>query len=418
VKILKALGVIVAVAILLLVGVGFLLPRNVEVERSAVIRADAATVFSYINNLEKLHSWSPWADLDPAMQVEFSGPESGVGASMSWSSAEPQVGNGAQKIIASESDKRVVTELEFEGKKGGESEFELVPQNSATEVIWRFRADFGVNPIARYFGLMVDQMLGEQYDVGLAKLRGLVEGLPSIVTEEVRYSVGDTRLNGYFAYPRNAQKVPAILVVHEWWGHNDYARKRAEMLAELGYVAFALDMYGDGKVTGHPKEANAFMMEVISNAEVAKARFEKGLELLKQHPSADPEKLAAVGYCFGGAVSISMARLGSDLDGVVSFHGALEGLAPVAEDGVNTRFLVLNGADDPFVTAEAKATFKSEMDAAQLQYEFVDYPGAVHAFTNPDADEKGEAYGLPLKYNAEADQDSWQRMQAFFKEIF
>lgn len=417
-KILKALGVILAVAILLLVGIGFLLPQNVEVERTALVKADAPTIFAYANSLEKFHSWSPWADLDPAMQVEFSGPESGVGASMSWSSAEPRVGNGAQKIVVSERDKRVVTELEFDGKKSGESEFVLVPQDSATQVIWRFRADFGVNPIARYFGLMIDQMLGEHYDVGLAKLRGLVEGLPSIITEEVRYSVGDTRLNGYFAYPRVAQKVPAILVVHEWWGHNDYARKRAEMLAELGYVAFALDMYGDGKVTGHPKEANAFMMEVISNAEVAKARFEKGLELLKQHPAADPEKLAAVGYCFGGAVSLSMARLGSDLDGVVSFHGALEGLAPVAEGGVNTRFLVLNGADDPFVTAEAKETFKAQMDAAQLKYEFIDYPGAVHAFTNPDADEKGEAYGLPLKYNAEADRDSWQRMQAFFKEIF
>lgn len=417
-KILKALGVVLAVAIVLLVGVGFLLPQTVEVERSAVIKADAATVFTYVNSLEKFHSWSPWADMDPAMQLEFSGPESGVGASMSWSSAEPQVGNGAQKIIVSERDKRVVAELEFDGKKGGESEFELVPHDSSTQVIWRFRADFGFNPIARYFGLIIDQMIGEHYDVGLAKLRDLVEGLPSIVTEEVRYSVGDTRLNGYFAYPRTAQKVPAILVVHEWWGHNDYARKRADMLAELGYVAFALDMYGDGKVTGHPKEANAFMMEVISNAEVAKARFEKGLELLKQHPSADAEKVAAIGYCFGGAVSISMARMGADLDGVVSFHGALEGLAPIAESGVNARFLVLNGADDPFVTAEAKEAFKAQMSAAQLQFEFVDYPGAVHAFTNPEADEKGEAYGLPLKYNAEADRDSWQRMQAFFKEIF
>jgi dienelactone hydrolase len=418
VKILKMFGVVLAVAILLLVGGGFLLPRNVAVERSALIKADAATVFTYINSLEKFHSWSPWADLDPAMQVDFSGPESGVGASMSWSSTVPQVGNGAQKITVSESDKRVVTELVFDGKKGGEAEFELVPQDSSTQVIWRFRADFGANPIARYFGLMIDKMLGEQYDVGLAKLRGLVEKLPSIVTEEVSYSLGDTQLNGYFAYPRNAQKVPAVLVVHEWWGHNDYARKRADMLAELGYVAFALDMYGDGKVTGHPKEANAFMMEVISNAEVAKARFEKGLELLKQHPAVDPEKIAAIGYCFGGAVSISMARLGADLDGVVSFHGALEGLAPVVPDAVKARFLVLNGADDPFITSEAKEAFKAQMDAAQVNYDFIDYPGAMHSFTNPGADEKGEAYGLPLKYNADADLDSWRRMQAFFKEIF
>lgn len=415
-KVLKALAVLLAVVILLFVGGGFLLPQSVLVERSAVINADAAAVFPYLNNLEKFHSWSPWADMDPNMQVEFSGPEKGVGASMSWSSSK--VGDGAQRVIVSERDRRVVTELEFDGKKGGEAEFELVPQGASTQVIWRFRSDFGANPVARYFGLLIDRMLGEQFETGLAKLGGLVQDLPAIITEEVRYSVGDTRLNGYFAYPRNAHKAPAVLVVHEWWGHNEYARKRTEMLAELGYVAFALDMYGDGKVTGHPKEAQGFMMEVVNNAAVAKARFEKGLELLKQHPAADSQKVAAIGYCFGGAVIMSMARAGTDLKGVVSFHGALEGLAPIAEGQVKARFLVLNGADDPFISAAAKENFKSQMDAAQLNYEFVDYPGALHSFTNPGADEKGEAYGLPLKYDPAADADSWQRMQAFFKEIF
>ena len=417
-KILKVIAVVLAVALVLFLGGGFLLPQQVNVERSAVVAADPATVFTYVNSLEKFHSWSPWADLDPNMQLEFSGPENGVGASMSWSSQVPQVGSGAQKIIVSEPEKRVVTELEFDGKKGGEAEFELQPQGGGTKVIWRFQADFGANPVARYFGLVIDDMLGEQYETGLTKLQTLVENLPQIVTEEVRYSVGETRLNGYFAYPRDARDVPGILVVHEWWGHNDYARKRAEMLAELGYAAFAVDMYGDGKVTGHPKEANAFMMEVVNNADVAKARFDKALELLKSHSSTDPEKTAAIGYCFGGGVVLSMGRLGADLDGVVSFHGSLGGLAPINSGEVEARFLVLNGADDPFVTPEAKQSFKAEMDAAQLPYDFVDYPGAVHAFTNPDADAKGEAYGLPMKYNPEADQDSWRRMQAFFQEIF
>lgn len=417
-KVLKILGVLVAVTIVLVVGGSFFLPGSVTVERSTVIKADAPTVFTYVNSLETFHGWSPWADLDPDMQVEFSGPKAGVGARMSWSSEVPDVGQGAQEIIVSEPDKRVVTALEFDGKKGGEAEFKLVPQDSATHLTWRFHADFGANPLQRYFGLIIDKMLGEQYDTGLAKLRQQVESLPSILTEEVRYSVGETQLTGYFAFPRNARQAPAVLVVHEWWGHNEYARKRADMLAQLGYVAFALDMYGDGKVTGHPKEANAFMMEVVNNAEAAKARFDKGLELLKQHPAADPQKVAAIGYCFGGAVAMSMARIGTDLDGVVSFHGALEGLAPVVPGAVKARFLVLNGADDPFISAEAKAAFKTQMDTAQLPYEFIDYPGAVHSFTNPDADAKGEAYGLPLKYDAEADRDSWQRMQAFFKEIF
>lgn len=352
------------------------------------------------------------------MQLEFSGPESGVGASMSWSSEVPQVGNGVQKIIVSEPDKRVVTALEFDGQAGGEAEFELVPQGDETKVIWRFNADFGSNPVARYFGLVLDDMLGEQYDRGLEKLEHAVESLPAIVTEEVRYSVGDTRLNGYLAYPRNAKNVPGVLVVHEWWGHNDYVRKRAEMLAELGYAAFALDMYGDGKVTGHPKEANAFMMEVVNNADAARARFEKALDLLKSSPMVDREKIAAIGYCFGGAVVLSMARMGLDLDGVVSYHGALQGLAPINPADVNARFMVFNGAADPFVPEEAKQTFKAEMDAANLKYEFIDYPGAVHGFTNPGADEKGEAYGLPLKYDAAADTDSWQKTQEFFNEIF
>lgn len=417
-KFVKILAVIIIVALALFIGGGFLLPKTVEVERSAMIESDPGTVFEYVNNLEKFHSWSPWADMDPNMQLEFSGPERGVGASMSWSSEVPQVGNGAQKIVVSEPDKRVVTALEFDGKAGGEAEFELIPENGQTKVIWRFRTDFGANPAARYFGLVMDDMLGELYTIGLTKLEHAVESLPSIVTEEVRYTVGESTMTGYFAYPRKAEKVPGVLVVHEWWGHNEYARQRADMLAHLGYVAFALDMYGDGKVTGHPKDANAYMMEVVNNAEVAKARFHEALEMLKNHAATDAEKIAAIGYCFGGAVAMSMARMGADLDGVVSYHGSLEGLAPINPGEVNAKFLVFNGAADPFVTEEAKQMFKTEMDAAKLPYEFIDYPGAQHSFTNPGADEKGEAYGLPLKYDPVADQDSWQKTQEFFQQIF
>lgn len=244
------------------------------------------------------------------------------------------------------------------------------------------------------------------------------EPLPLIKTEEVRYSVGDTPLNGYIAYPHNADHAPGVLVVHEWWGHNEYVRKRAEMLAELGYVALALDMYGDGKLAQHPKEANAFMMEVVNNAEVAQARFTKALEILRRHPASDADKVAAVGYCFGGAVVLNMARTGIELDGVVSFHGSLGGLSPIAEGQVTAEFLVLNGADDPFVTEQQKAAFKEEMDKAGLSYEFIDYPGAMHGFTNPGATEKGEAYGLPLQYDPAADKDSWAKMQVFLQNVF
>lgn len=419
VKFLKVVLAILVVAVVAFVLGGYFLPKQAEVERSALIESDPATIFEYVNNLEKFHSWSPWADMDPNMQLEFSGPESGVGAAMSWSSDVPQLGKGSQRITLSETHRRVIAALEYGGESGGETEFELVPQGAETKVIWRHRMDFGSNPVGRYIGLGLDDMLGQHFDRGLEKLEYLIENLPAIVTEEIRYNVGDTQLNGYIAYPRNASgKIPGVLVVHEWWGHNDYVRKRAEMLAELGYAAFALDMYGDGKVTGHPKEANAFMMEVVNNADAARARFEKALELLKGTPVVDEEKIAAIGYCFGGAVVMSMARLGMDLDGVVSYHGSLQGLAPINAEEVDARFMVFNGAADPFVTEEAKEAFKTEMDAANLSYEFIDYPDALHGFTNPGADEKGEAYDLPLKYDAAADRDSWEKTQVFFQEIF
>jgi dienelactone hydrolase/carbon monoxide dehydrogenase subunit G len=418
VKLIKVILAILVVAVVAFVLGGFLLPKQMEVERSTLIESDPATIFEYVNSLEKFHSWSPWADMDPNMQVEFSGPEHGVGSSMRWSSDVPQVGKGVQRITVSEPSRRVANVLEFDGQSSSEVEFELVPEGNQTKVTWRFRVDFGSNPVSRYVGLALDDALGPNYGRGLEKLEHLVENLPAIITEEVHYNVGDTSLSGYLAYPRNASgKVPGVLVVHEWWGHNDYVRKRADMLAELGYAAFALDMYGDGKVTGHPKEANAFMMEVVNNADAARARFEKALELLKGTPVVNQEKIAAIGYCFGGAVVMSMARLGLDLDGVVSYHGSLQGLAPIAGE-VDARIMVFNGAADPFVPEEAKQAFKAEMDAANLSYEFIDYPGALHGFTNSGADEKGEAYGLPLKYDAAADEDSWQKTQEFFREIF
>jgi dienelactone hydrolase len=416
-KIFKKLGIGLLFVFLLVVVGGFLLPQKTTVERSANINANSATVFTYVNSLKKFHDWSPWVEMDPQMQVEYSGAESGVSSSIKWASQNAHVGNGAQTIVESEEYKRVITDLFFDGQKGGQAEFELNSLSTGTQLIWRFHADFGVNPLARYFGLMLDKMLGGVFEAGLSRLQSLVEKLPATVTQEFIYDLEGTKLSGFLAYPKSAQKAPGILVVHEWWGHTDYARKRAKMLADLGYVAFALDMYGDGKVANHPKEANAFMMEVMGNAELARARFEKALNILKNQPMVDAENIASVGYCMGGSLSLNMGRSGLPLKAVVSFHGGLAGLAPVAEGSVHSKFLVLNGAEDPFVTAEAKATFKQEMDAAKTNYEFIEYPGAMHGFTNPGADEKGTAYGLPLKYNAEADQASWKRMQDFLTEV-
>jgi dienelactone hydrolase len=247
----------------------------------------------------------------------------------------------------------------------------------------------------------------------------LFEANAEIVSKEISYKQGDTTMKGLIAYDDAIPgKRPGVLVVHEWWGHNDYARKRARMLAELGYLALAVDMYGDGKTADHPDDAGKFSSAVGGNLPLAKARFDAALETLKGQPNVETEKIAAIGYCFGGGILLNMARMGTDIDGVVSFHGSLATGSPATKGDIKTRVRVFNGADDPFVKAEQIAAFKQEMEAAGVDYRFVNYPGAVHSFTNPGADAFGKKFNLPLAYNAEADRDSWQQTQAFFKEIF
>ena len=242
---------------------------------------------------------------------------------------------------------------------------------------------------------------------------------PDIRAEAVEYTAGEVTLKGYLAYDANVEgRRPGVLVVHEWWGHNEYARRRARMLAELGYTALAVDMYGDGKTADHPDEAGAFVQEVVSNMDAGQARFEAAMEVLTNHTTTDPERLAAIGYCFGGAVVLHMARRGLDLDGVVSFHGALATEEPAQHGAVTARILVLHGAADEFVPQDVVEGFKQEMEAAGVMYEFIAYEGATHSFTSPEADSLGAAFELPLAYNADADAQSWEAMQNFFKTIF
>lgn len=240
-----------------------------------------------------------------------------------------------------------------------------------------------------------------------------------IVEKEIEYSSNGTTLKGFLAYDGDLEgKRPGVIVVHEWWGLNSYARKRAVMLAKLGYTALAIDMYGNGKQANHPDDAGKFAMEVFSNMDAAKARFEAGLNLLKEQPQTDPDKIAAIGYCFGGGVVLHMARLGEDLVGVVSFHGSLPTQVPAKPNTVKAQILVCNGADDPFTTPEQIEAFKKEMDDAGVKYTFINYPGAVHSFTNPATDSLGKKFNLPLAYNKQADEESWSEMQKFFKNIF
>jgi dienelactone hydrolase len=208
------------------------------------------------------------------------------------------------------------------------------------------------------------------------------------------------------------------LVVHEWWGLNDYARKRARMLAGLGYTALAVDMYGEGKTAAHPKEAGQFSQELMDNIDVEKARFLAALEVLKRNETVDPSRIAAIGYCFGGGVVLQMAREGIDLKGVVSFHGILATQKPAKPGVVKAKILVAQGADDKFVTPEQVKAFRKEMDDAGVTYKLIEYSGATHSFTNPGADDLAKKFNIPIGYNAEADKKSWNDMQRFLNDIF
>lgn len=241
---------------------------------------------------------------------------------------------------------------------------------------------------------------------------------PEYVGEEVSYSTDSTTMNGYIAYDKNAtEKKPGIIVVHEWWGHNEYTRERADMLAELGYVALAIDMYGDGKQAAHPEDAGKFSGQVMSNIDEAKSRFEKALATLKANPTVDTEQIAAVGYCFGGSVVLTMANAGMDLDAVAAFHSGVQ-LPIMPNENLKAKVLVCNGADDPFVPAASVESFKAALDSVGADYKYIAYPGAIHAFTSKGADSLGAKFELPLAYNEEADTKSWEELKAFLSATF
>jgi dienelactone hydrolase len=237
--------------------------------------------------------------------------------------------------------------------------------------------------------------------------------------KEVTYSANGTLLKGYIAYDDSIQgKRPGVLVVHEWWGLDDYARKRARMLAQSGYTALALDMYGEGKQAHHPDDAGKFAGELAKNLPLAKTRFEAAMGYLRQQKNVDAKNIAALGYCFGGSVVLQMARLGEDLKGVVSFHGNLATAHPAQPGEVKARIISFTGTDDPMIPAEQVAAFRQEMEKAGADYKVVTFAGAKHSFTNPAADEHGRKFNLPLAYDAAADKASWSETEKFLAGIF
>jgi dienelactone hydrolase len=252
--------------------------------------------------------------------------------------------------------------------------------------------------------------------VVLLSLLGTTALRAAVQTREIEYKHDGKTLLGFLAYDDSAKgNRPGVLIVHEWTGHNPYVRERAKQLARLGYVAFALDMYGKGVLAKSAQEAARMAAPFKKDRKRMRARANAGLEVLRKQKRVDTHRLAAIGYCFGGTTVLELARGGADLLGVVSFHGDLSSPSPEDARNIKARVLALHGADDPYVPLEQVIAFEDEMRKGGVDWQLVKYGGAVHSFTNPGA---GSDKAKGAAYDAKADRRSWEAMKVFFNEIF
>ena len=262
---------------------------------------------------------------------------------------------------------------------------------------------------------MKTQLIGVLFALAIA-----TPALAAVKEEPVTYKDGETAMKGFVVYDTaKSGKRPGLILVHEWWGITKHMHHEARRFAAEGYTVLIADMYGDAKTADNPKDAGALSGSVMKNPQAMQSRFNAAREVLARQSSVDPARIGAVGYCFGGAVVLNMARAGADLAGVAGFHASLGLNTPAPAPGaVKAKILVLNGADDPFVKKEQYAAFKSDLDAAKADYKVIEYPGALHAFTNPEATALGEKFNLPLRYDAKANQEAEAEASKFFAQVF
>jgi dienelactone hydrolase len=231
--------------------------------------------------------------------------------------------------------------------------------------------------------------------------------------ETLTYSSGETKFHGYLADPEGSGRRPGVLVAHEAPGLNDHPKRRARMLAELGYVALAVDMYGNGRVAGKGEDAQQLMAPLREDVPRLRRHVRAGLDALAALPNVDPKRLGAMGYCFGGLAVLELARMGAPLAGVVSFHGILATKTPEDAKNITAKVLVCTGAEDPLVPPEQVAAFSVEMTKGGVDWQVITYGGAKHAFTNPEANRPPV-----LQYDDAADARSWEAMRSHWFELF
>lgn len=237
--------------------------------------------------------------------------------------------------------------------------------------------------------------------------------MAAIKTREIQYTAQDgSQLIGYFAAPESDTPVPGVIVAPEWWGRNDYTEQRARELAEHGYAALAIDMYGDKKVTTASNQAYEWMMQTFEDPDTIVNRATAALNTLAAQEEVDADKLAAIGFCYGGKVALDLARSNAPLQAVATFHANLSPKAPAQKGQVQAEILVLHGEQDSMVSLDDVESFRKEMQAANVKHDVIIFKNAKHGFSNPLADERAKANGVDLGYNAEAEKQSLETMYA------